>query len=243
MEEYLYPHFYKIEKEHWWFVARQHILLRYLDARVHPPASARLLDVGCGTGAILELFSQKYDAYGLDFSPSAIEFCRQRGLQHLFAGSIESYPHETLFDIITMLDVVEHADDDLGLLRAGRNLLSDSGALLVTVPAFPSLWGHHDVVLHHRRRYTKAELIHLVEAAGFQIAHITFLNAFLFPAAVAKRALARLLRSGEADDLEIPGHGLNTVLRRVFELEGGILARASLPFGLSLLCLAKKRGD
>ncbi len=241
MEEYLYPHFYRIEKEHWWFVARQHILLRYLEARVPAPASARLLDVGCGTGAILELLSRNYEAHGLDFSPSAIAFCRKRGLKNLFAGSIESYPRNQLFDIITMLDVVEHVDDDRGLLRAGGDLLADSGRLLVTVPAFPWLWSSHDVVLHHKKRYTKAQLVHLMNDAGFEIAHISYFNTFLFPVAVMRRFFARFHGSEATSDLEIPGSALNSALRSVFELEGGILAHASLPFGLSLLCLATKR--
>jgi SAM-dependent methyltransferase len=240
MEEYLYPHFYEVEKSHWWFAARRAILLEYLERRAHLTKSSRILDVGCGTGAILEEFARRYTAFGLDFSPSAIDFCRKRGLPSLFAGTLSDYRVDVPFDVVTMLDVVEHVDDDLGLLRDGHRLLRGGGTILITVPAFPALWSGHDVELHHKRRYVKAQLKSLVEAAGFQIDHLSYFNCFLLPVAIGKRMLAKLLRTKEASDLEIPAAPVNAVLRRVFEFERHILPSASLPFGLSLICLGRK---
>jgi len=240
MEEYLYPHFYDVEKSHWWFAARRDILLEYLDRRVRPAKSTRILDVGCGTGAILEEFARRYTAFGLDFSSSAIDFCRRRGLPNLFAGTLAEYRVDVPFDIITMLDVVEHVDDDLALLRDGHGLLREGGAILITVPAFPSLWSGHDVELHHKRRYRKAQLKAVVEAAGFRIDHLTYFNCFLLPVAVGKRSLAKLLRTEEASDLDLPAAPVNAVLRRIFAFERYLLPSASLPFGLSLLCLGRK---
>src|SRR6266853_1745065 len=114
MEEYLYPHFYKIENEHWWFAARQRILRVFLEKRLRLPSHTKLLDVGCGTGAILDMLSKKYDAYGQDVSPQAIEFCRQRGLKNLFCGTLGQVPKSFgSFDAVTMFDVLEHIEDDL----------------------------------------------------------------------------------------------------------------------------------
>jgi SAM-dependent methyltransferase len=241
MEEHIYPHLYNIEKRHWYFAARQVILLRYINARLATSEATSILDVGCGTGAILELLSQRYQAYGLDFSTSAIEFCRQRGLSNLFAGGIDAYPKGHAFDMISMLDVVEHVDDDLRLLKDARDLLHGGGALLITVPAFPSLWSYHDVVLHHKRRYTKRRLRTLVLEAGYQIEQLTFFNTLLFPVAVTTRWLAKLAGRHDATDLEIPAAPVNALLRKIFELESHILPHVSLPVGLSLLCLARKR--
>jgi 2-polyprenyl-3-methyl-5-hydroxy-6-metoxy-1,4-benzoquinol methylase len=235
MEAYLYPHFYKIEKEHWWFIARQKILLDYLDHHLRTSKETRILDVGCGTGAILEVFAQQFNAYGIDSSKDAIDFCRQRGLSNLFVGSLESYPSKGKFDIITMLDVAEHVKDDLSLFQQAHDLLKSGGSILVAVPAFPFLWSQHDVILHHTRRYTKTQLRKVVASAGFTIQHMTFFNTLLFPIAVVKR----ILQPRNADDLEIPGRFLNTILKRTFMLERVFVPRASLPFGLSLLCLAK----
>ncbi len=243
MEDQVYRQLYEVENEHWWFAARKDILLRYLDARLPLPPSARVLDVGCGTGAILESFSQRYQAFGTDTAPQAIEFCRNRGLTKLHLGTLESYPPSAPFDLITMLDMLEHVEDDAGLLRAAFRLLGKDGHILIAVPAFPSLWSKHDEILHHKRRYTRRNLRRVVEDAGFTIGHLTFFNSFLFPVAWAKRAAARLAGSDKANDLEIPIGPLNAALRGVFRTEGRILPHSSLPIGLSLLCLARKRGE
>jgi len=240
MEEHVYPHMYRIENDHWWFAARQRILLQYIDSRISTSPETRILDVGCGTGAILEKFSKRFSTYGTDSSQQAIDFCRQRGLTNLFRGSLASYPKSQPFDIITMLDVVEHVDDDGALLRDAHALLKPGGHLLIAVPAFPSLWSAHDVVLHHKRRYTKRALQLIVESVGFEIEHLTFFNTLLFPVAVGKRWLAHLTGATNANDLEIPNRAINRLLKTVFELETDLVSKATLPFGLSLLCLAKK---
>jgi SAM-dependent methyltransferase len=241
MEEYLYPHFYQVENTHWWFVARREILLHYCANRRLLSHDTRLLDVGCGTGANLEAFAARCAASGLDASPHAIEFCRKRGLEHLFLGTLDRFPDDQRFDFITLLDVAEHADDDAGLLRAALQRLDAGGKLLLTVPAFPSLWGPHDVQTHHKRRYTKNSLGRLMNGSGFCIRHLTFFNMFLFPVAVARRFASNLRGSQRADDLDLPSPAINRILTRVFLLEKPLVPRMSLPFGLSLLCLAEKR--
>ena len=242
MEDQVYRQLYEVENEHWWYAARKEILLRYIDARLPLPPTARLLDVGCGTGAILESFSSRYEAFGTDTAPQAIEFCRQRGLKKLYCGTLETYPPSKPFDLITMLDMLEHVEDDEGLLRTGRRLLGEGGHLLIAVPAFPSLWSPLDEILHHKRRYTRGSLRRLVELAGFTVEHLSFFNCLLFPVAWVRRIAARATGSGKADDLEIPPRFLNAALHSVFLAERRILPHASLPVGLSLLCLARKGG-
>jgi hypothetical protein len=141
-----------------------------------------------------------------------------------------------------MLDMVEHVEDDEGLLRAGLGLLNDGGHVLIAVPAFPFLWSTIDEILHHKRRYTRGSLRRVVENAGFTVEHLTFFNCFLFPVAWVKRIAARATGGGEAHDLDIPPRPLNAALRGVFRAERRILTRWSLPIGLSLLCLARKGG-
>lgn len=240
MEEHVYPQMYRVEKEHWWFVARRRILERYIDARVHLPGGARVLDVGCGTGAILEMLSARFDAWGIDTSPHAIAFCRQRGLSKLYCGSLGAFTAPAPFALVTMLDVVEHVADDGGLLRAAIPLLAPGGRLLITVPAFPSLWSAHDEMLHHQRRYTRSTLRRVVADAGFAIDHLSFFNTLLFPVALARRTMSRITRSRRANDLEIPRAPVNAGLRALFTAERSVLPGGSFPFGLSLLCLASK---
>ncbi len=242
MEEHVYPHMYRVEKEHWWFVARLKILLRFLSVRLHASSQTRILDVGCGTGAILEEFSRRYEAFGIDSSPQAVEFCRRRGLSNVSTGLLADFPSDRRFDLITMLDVVEHVDDDTGLLREARRRLTAAGHILIAVPAFPWLWSRHDDVLQHKRRYTRTSLGRVVTAAGFTIERMTYFNTLLFPLAVFRRFMAKVFNLPEMGDLEIPSRFTNSVLRRVFELEAGMLPSVSFPFGLSVLCLARSTG-
>jgi len=242
MEESVYPQMYRVEKEQWWFAARLTILLHFLATRVHASPQTRVLDVGCGTGAILEEFSRRYKAFGIDPSLQAVEFCRQRGLTNVWAGLLADYPQDKPFDLITMLDVVEHVEDDRGLLMEARRRLAPGGHLLIAVPAFQWLWSHHDVVLHHRRRYTRATLTPAVTGAGFVVEHMTYFNTLLFPIAVGRRFVQKLTGSETMDHLTIPPPAVNRVLQKLFAMETPLLPSYSLPFGLSLLCLARNPG-
>lgn len=239
MEDRVYPQMYRVEKEHWWFAARNGILLHFLGTRLHAPPQTRVLDVGCGTGAILEEFSRRYRASGIDPSPQAVDFCRQRGLTDVRTGLLADLPPDPVYDLITMLDVVEHVEDDLGLLKEARRRLVPGGHLLIAVPAYRWLWSRHDVVLHHQRRYTRRTLAPVVTGAGFVIEHMTHFNTLLFPLAVGRRLVQKLTGGETMDDLEIPSPGVNRFLRTIFEMEAPVLPSYALPFGLSLLCLAR----
>ncbi len=239
MEEHLYQQFYEIENTHWWFTARRAILIAYL--RQHAgDHRLKLLDVGCGTGAILADASQYFEAYGMDASPHAIALCKKRGITNLHVGMLSEYPVTEKFDIITLLDVIEHIDDDLDVLRQTHARLNDGGHVLITVPAYQWLWSAHDEVNHHKRRYTRARLSTVVHRAGFHIEHLTYFNTLLFPLAVIRRGYAQLTGSQEADDFNIPISPVNVALRNIFRLERYALPHASLAFGLSVLCWATK---
>src|SRR5436190_24284670 len=109
MDEYLYEHFYKIKNTHWWFAARQEILSAFMEKKLTLSSKTKLLDVGCGTGAILETFSKKYDAYGQDVSPQAVDFCKKRGIVNVVQGTLDKLPDSYRnFELITLLDVLEH---------------------------------------------------------------------------------------------------------------------------------------
>lgn len=242
MEDYLYPHFFKVEDEHWWFAARQEIILRFLQKSVPPSAKVRLLDVGCGTGAIAARLSSLYEVSATDESSQAIAFCQTRGLTRLFAGPLDKHPDKQPFDVILLLDVIEHADDDAAILVEVRRRLKDHGNVLITVPSYPWLWSIHDVVAHHKRRYTYDTLQAVVTRAGFRIVTMTYFNTILFPLAVASRVRARLRKATKAEDFAIPPRPLNGLLRSVFTVEKHLVPAVRLPFGLSLLCWAR-RGD
>lgn len=173
MEEQLYRKFFEIESTHWWFTARQRIVADVIARNVALSRGSKILDVGCGTGAILAMFSERFEVYGTDTSALAIDFCHKRGLVNVYCCTLDTFPRPELrFELVTMLDVIEHIDDDAGVVRSARELTMAGGHVLVTVPAYQFLWSRHDDLNHHKRRYHKQQLKNLLEKSGYEIQKI-----------------------------------------------------------------------
>lgn len=239
MDVQLYQRFYDIEKVHWWFVARRQILLDVI-ARLALPTSAKLLDVGCGAGAFLEGFSQGYEAYGIDASALAIGFCRQRGLQNVFSCTLENFPRpEMRFDLITLLDVIEHIEDDQRALDLVRERLLPGGFVVVTVPAYRWLWSRWDELNHHRRRYAQSQLRERLERAGFAVQTLSYFNSLLFPCALFSRLISKLFKLTDEPGAKIPARSINALMTWIFAVEKFWLRRFRFPAGLSLIAIAQ----
>lgn len=239
MEEHLYRTFYEVETRHWWFVARQMIIEHLVHRDIQLTKGSRVLDVGCGTGAILASFSKDYECYGTDTSPLAIEFCRKRNLKEVYQCTLENFPHADLkFDLILMLDVIEHIGDDRGILRQASRLLKPGGHILITVPAYQFLWSKHDDVNFHKRRYVKSGLRQVFEETGMKIQLLSYYNTILFPLALISRFAQKILPTQIDKTLEIPPPFFNSLLTRTFSLERYLIGQLSLPFGLSLVGIA-----
>jgi SAM-dependent methyltransferase len=240
VDEALLLSFAELEKTHWWFLVRRSFVLHQAQ-RYAPPSPARLLEVGCGTGATLRGLSSLFpDAKvtGVEPAASVVQVAAAAGCD-VVQGSFEQLPVAAgSVDMLLALDVLEHLDDDAaGLAEAGR-ALRPGGRLLVTVPALPSLWGPHDELNHHRRRYTRATLCDRLVVAGFRIERVTYFNTVLLPLAWLERTIAK--RRQRSAMVSQPAPFVNAVLRRLFALELPLLRRIDLPIGLSLLLVATK---
>lgn len=231
------------ERDHWWFAGRREIVLAQLDrvlagtAAEHGP---RFLDVGCGAGGMLEFLAARGAAAGVDASPDAVAMARRHGGDVRLGALPDDIPFEPHhFDVVTLLDVLEHVDRDQEALVAIHTLLRTGGHLVVTVPAYRFLWSGHDIVNEHKRRYVRAELEARLRQAGFAVERITYFNTLLFPPIAAVRLLGRL-RGGvaRADEGNVP-HRINALLRGIFMMEKRLLAAMDLPFGVSLLAVAR----
>lgn len=234
----------EIEEGHWWFQGKRLILRSLLDR--HRPASGpetlRLLDLGCGTGGILRDRTEGMSCFGSDRSPLALRICRDKGFGSLVRGDLARVPFASgAFDLVLALDVIEHLDDDVGLLEQAARLCRPGGRMIVAVPAFPMLWSRHDETFEHRRRYRAAGLRRAIEAAGLEIDRITYTNAFVFPVAALWRVVfQRLWPSQRAHDFwPVPGP-VNAMLVALYRIESWWLRRGNLPFGVSLVCVARK---
>ena len=243
MMEHTYPILYEIEKSHWWHVGRRRIVESFVKGICGrlKDRRPRILDVGCGTGGNLLLLSKYGDAEGVDVSPDAVSFCRERGLQQVKQGTAEQLPYgDATFDLVTALDVVEHLDDDLAGLKEMRRVLRPGGRVLIFVPTFMFLWGLQDDVSNHRRRYRLSELRGVLERAGFDVERTTYANITFFLPILVMRKLMRLTGIKAESENNINVSALNGVLSRMLGAESRILRYTNLPFGVSGLCVARR---
>ena len=245
MQQHTYSIMYEVEGTHWWFAGRRRILESFLERIITELHSTdrkpRLLDVGCGTGANLEMLARFGEAEGVDVSADALAFCRARGLERVSLGAAEKLPYEDgTFDVVTALDVVEHLDDDLAGLSEMRRVLRKDGRALFFVPAFMFLWGVQDDISHHRRRYRLPQFLNTVRAAGFEIERATYANLTFFAPILLGRALMRVTGLRPASENNITVSSLNGLFGRLFGAESRILRHTNLPFGVSAICVARR---
>jgi SAM-dependent methyltransferase len=242
MMEHTYPILYQVEQSHWWYVGRRKIIASFVEAICNEVKDrrARILDVGCGTGANLLLLSKYGDAEGVDISEDALSFCRERGLNKVKLGAAEELPYDDgTFDLVTAFDVVEHMDDDVAGLREMRRVLRPGGRVLLFVPTFMFLWGVQDEVSNHRRRYRLPELHRVLEKAGYEIERSSYANITFFTPILLIRQFMRFTGLKAATENTINVSALNGIFGWFFGLESTVLRHMNIPFGLSGLCVAR----
>lgn len=227
------------QDRHWWFVGRRAVVTRLL-SRLGLPKGARILEAGCGYGGNLAMLAEFGEVKAFELDEAAREYAAASTGMAIGSGRLPDqigFPGE-VFELVVMLDVLEHIDEDVGSLRTLRQRLAPGAWIAITVPAFPWLWSSHDEVHHHKRRYTRATLRRVLEQGGFEQVELGYFNSILFPLAVAHRCAMRLLgRKGATD--ATPSSAINRVLARLFALERHWVGKFPLPPGLSLYAIAR----
>lgn len=243
MEHDQYELMFHQESRHWWYLGMRRISEALLRTYFRPATdNAKILDAGCGSGGTTDWLGRWGCVTGLDLMPQALQLARRRGLARLVRGSVEKLPFaDDSFDLLTSFDVLYHlrVSDDRSALEECFRVLRPSGLLLIRLPAHDWLRGAHDKAVHTRHRYHRDELAAGLLRAGFLIERLTYANCLLFPLAPVKRLLERLDRSGSTD-LWQPPAPLNAVLRELLALEAKLVARMGLPFGLSVIAVARR---
>lgn len=230
------------EERHFWFRGSRAVIFSWIDrALAGRGQRAVALDVGAGTGGVLEALGDRCRAWGAEFHADGARYCAERGLDVVQARlPVLPFADDT-FDLLVSLDVFEHIEDDLAAIREARRVLKPGGVMVTTVPALRWLWSEHDEALHHFRRYDLAEFSARLTAAGFRIQRISYYNATLLAPIAAVRLAGRALRpfrastAAPSSDVSVPPAPINEVLTKLFASERLVLERWRLPIGASLI--------
>ncbi|MBI5530068.1 MAG: class I SAM-dependent methyltransferase [Candidatus Doudnabacteria bacterium] len=243
MEHHVYQQIYDVEKVHWWFCGRRKIIEQVLKSSI-PTKVDLALDIGSGTGLnslIIKQFAHRVE--GLEMSAEAIRLSALRAPELKVENG--SFPETKLtknYDLVTLFDVLEHIKDDEESLKQIKTALKPGGLVVLSVPAYPWLWSEHDKVLHHFRRYTKADLKNLVnKVGGYNIEYVSYFNTTLFFPILAFRWLRNLFHFNDhkTDDFLVP-KTLNKFLEKIFLFDRVLLKRNICPFGISLILVLRK---
>ena len=229
-----------IEATYWWSTAKRALVSALL--RRHLPPPGLLIEGGVGAGTNLLCFRELgYAVQGLDRSPEAVGYCRERGVPARVHDLERPWPFEAgPARAVALLDVIEHLTEPVRALEHAAALLEPGGGVVITAPAIPWLMGPWDELLGHRRRYTPDLLREQAAAAGLQVIWMSHWNAFSLPPALLVRAAERL--RGRRDGAEFPPvpERVNAGLQRAAALERRLLERRALPLGLSIAAVLRR---
>jgi ubiquinone/menaquinone biosynthesis C-methylase UbiE len=250
MEEFVYE--VLNHDEWWWEVGRRELVKNLLqrygvngveNGRTNG-TGPRILEIGCGSGALLQDLEQYGTAYGLDVAAPALANCRERGLDCVSLADVTALPFEDeQFNVVIAIDVLEHVEDDAAAIREINRVTKKGGKVILTVPAFQMLWSRRDVQCHHHRRYLRDDFRSRVQKQGFKVLKSTYINLPLFfplfMMVKAGRLSSKRAPSIRMDYALVPPP-INQILSRVVEYEAKMLRRISLPIGSSIACVGIK---
>ena len=242
MERAVYQQMAELDDRHWWYRARRQIIADLIRREALPPKNARILEIGCGTGHNLAMLAGFGQVDGLELDDEARALSEKRLGRKVMRSPLPELGEvpDRQYDLIGAFDVIEHIDDDSAALASIAAKLKPAGKFVMTVPAHQWMWTAHDVVNHHKRRYSRRSLKQLIEGSPLKLEHIGYFNSLLFPLAVAERAASRLRHKDDAE-VKLPPAPLNRALEKIFAAERYLVGRLPLPPGLSLFAVASAR--
>ena len=253
MDKQYYIDYYKAEREHWFFRARNAVIMAHIKDIVGNRTDLKILNIGIATGHTSVLLEKFGTVKSIEYDTECYNFVKEKLPKlDLIQGSILELPfQENNYDLVCAFDVVEHIEDDQTGVNEMKRVCNSNGHIVITVPAFMSLWSHHDVINHHFKRYKKDEIKSLI-ADDKNLKYLTYFNFFLFPPVWLFRKLNNLLslsknKSVKEDtvgsDLEYFNNGglLSKLLYSILASEKPMInRRITLPFGVSVLASWQK---
>lgn len=241
MHDLAYHDLHALEADHWWYRGMRAIYTRLLCRNMHAKAVS-VLDIGCGSGGNFPVLAPYGPVVGLDLAAVALELWPERPAGLVQASAVAIPFENSSFDLVTLLALVEHVDDDIGVLREAARVCTPEGIVMVNVPAYQFLWTDHDEANRHIRRYRARELTEKARSAGLRVVTMSYANTFLFPVALVTRSIQRvhqrIVHTGtpRVDMFPVP-EPLNTWLAQLLSLEGLLMNWIRLPFGVSIVAI------
>lgn len=253
MDKHYYKEYYILEREHWWFRVRAKIILQLIKESFlkQNQSGLKILNIGAATGKTSELLSAFGEVTSLEYDQDCCDFANSTLGLNIINGSILELPFvDKEFDLVCAFDVIEHVEDDLLGTKEMNRVCKDNGIIVVTVPAFMSLWSHHDEVNHHFRRYTLTTLRTLFKNANLSVIKSTYFNTILFIPIFVFRSLSKLIpekwiRTGAGSDATLSDNKSLTskILYQIFNFELFLLRYFRLPFGVSIFFSTTKKSN
>jgi len=236
--------YFELERNHWWFQIRERIYAQALQRHLSASQNLRVLNVGAAAGRSSEVLAAWGEVTSVEYDPELCQFLQQHGHNALSASMTDLPFPDDSFDLVCALDVIEHVEDHQQGARELLRCCRSGGHVLLTVPAFPSLWGPHDDINHHFRRYTAATLTPLFQPPAQRL-YSSYFNSLLFlPIWIYRNATRHLPRSSGGDFDALPRTSpWNALLARIFAIEVQLLQYCRFPLGVSLLQIYRKPLD
>ena len=249
MEQFVYDQFNELENKHWWFCGRRAYLRKIIhDSFENKSSSLSFCEIGSGTGGNLSLLAEYSQVDSVEMNDQARKMIEEKsikGVRNVYPGHLpDNMCHSDEYDGVFSLDVIEHIEDDAAALLEIKDYIKNDGLFISTVPAYQWLWSAHDVANFHHRRYTKTTYCELIDRAGYDIIYSSYFNTLLFPLAAISRLVEKLIKrdtDSDAAALTMPNKLINSILFKIFSIESWWAGKVSIPFGLSVVVVAKKK--
>jgi len=233
-----YRQWERIQETNWWFGARRDLMVYFIPRGADKKLRPGILDVGCGSGGNLLLFSKIGKAVGIDNSETAVSVCKKKGLEAILGTATSLKFRANYFDVVVLADILEHLDNPQKAVAESFRVLKRGGTLIATVPAYNWLYSYHDLANGHKKRYSKNELMELF--GGRYIQRISYLFSFALLPVIIMRSLNQITAKKEVDDSSVPPV-INGLLSSLSKIELDLIKKGvSLPMGTSIFCVVRK---
>jgi SAM-dependent methyltransferase len=224
---------------HWWWRSREKAILEVLHRHFPANAGLKILDVGCGDGLFFDRLEEFGNVDGVEPDTTLVNPEGPHRARIRIAPFDMNFLAPECYSLVVMLDVLEHIENPVEALQHAYSLLEGGGALLVTVPAFQSLWTHHDTINHHNARYRRKTLDPLLRQAGFSILEERYWFQWTCPVKLAIRLYEKLFDRPSTIE-RVPHNWINSLLFSISTIEHRTLGAMGMPFGTTLVAFCRK---